>query len=110
MTKAAESTASATLSGRELALKRRQAMALNGKAGVVKTAAGRQAATPRPVSAAAVFPAATAEPARSVSDAELVARLRAADSHQASRARREAMSRSGKAALQPTAARPTSPN
>lgn len=107
MTQAAESTASATLSGRELALKRRQAMALHGKAGVVKTAAGRQAAAPRPVSAAAVFRAATAEPARSVPDAELVARLRAADSHQASRTRREAMSRSGKAALQPTAARPS---
>ncbi len=38
MTQAAESTASATLSGRELALKRRQAMALHGKQ------AGRSAA------------------------------------------------------------------
>jgi hypothetical protein len=107
MTQAAESTASATLSGRELALKRRQAMALHGKAGVVKTAASRPTAAPRTSPAAAVLPAATAEPARSVSDAELVARLRSADSHQASRARREALSRSGKAALQPTAGRPS---
>ena len=52
MTQAAESTASATLSGRELALKRRQAMALHGKAGVVKTAAGRQAAVQRTAPAA----------------------------------------------------------
>jgi hypothetical protein len=107
MTQAAESTASATLSGRELALKRRQAMALHGKAGVVKTAAGRPAAQPRTAPAAAVPAVAKAAPARSVSDAELVAQLRVADAHQASRSRREALSKSGKAGLQPTAGRPS---
>ncbi len=61
----------------------------------------------RTAPAAAVTPAAIADPQRSVSDAEVVARLRVADAHQASRARREALSRSGKAALQPTAGRPS---
>ena len=38
MTQATDSTASATLSGRELALKRRKAMALHGKSGTAKAA------------------------------------------------------------------------
>ena len=38
MTQATHSSASATLSGRELALKRRKAMALHGKSGTAKAA------------------------------------------------------------------------
>jgi hypothetical protein len=38
MTQATDSTASATLSGREMALKRRKAMALHGKSGTAKAA------------------------------------------------------------------------
>ena len=38
MTQATDSSASATLSGRELALKRRKAMALHGKSGTAKAA------------------------------------------------------------------------
>lgn len=120
MTQAADSTASATLSGRELALKRRQAMALHGKAGVTKTAAaGRQPTAARsaptapaasPALAAASSnsaPAASfAAPAVRASDAALIAQAQANSSRHASRARREALSQSGKAALQPTAARP----
>jgi hypothetical protein len=123
MTQAADSTASAnasaTLSGRELALKRRQAMALHGKTGAAKTGSSRQATPPRQASAASVSvtaradvaPAAsvTAEPAArvSVSDAALLERLKTAVAPKASRARREALSQSGKAALQPTAGRPS---
>ncbi|MEW5891568.1 MAG: CsoS2 family carboxysome shell protein [Pseudomonadota bacterium] len=103
MTQAAESMASATLSGRELALKRRQAMALHGKAGVTKTAATRQAAAPR-VAPAQVPSQPAARPAAA---AQIEPVQVAGAGRQASRARREALSRSGKAALQPTAARPT---
>lgn len=109
MTQAADSTASATLSGRELALKRRQAMALHGKSGVTKTAAaGRQPTAARSAptaSAASMTPAAS--PAVRASDAALIAQAQANSSRQASRARREALSQSGKAALQPTASRPS---
>ncbi len=38
MTQATDSSASATLSGRELALKRRKAMALHGKTGTARAA------------------------------------------------------------------------
>ena len=115
MTQAADSTASATLSGRELALKRRQAMALHGKTGVTKTAAaGRQPTAARSVPAApAASPALAASsapatlPAVHAPDAALIAQAQTNSSRQASRARREALSQSGKAALQPTAARPT---
>ena len=98
MTQAADSTASAnasaTLSGRELALKRRQAMALHGKAGVARLTSGTQpAAAPRPtahVFAPAAAPSAAAPAAPS--DAALIERLRAASTKKASRARREAVS------------------
>jgi hypothetical protein len=54
MTNTAQGNASATLSGRELALQRRQAMARTGKAGIGRTAAGaRTAASVRPPRAAA---------------------------------------------------------
>ncbi len=120
MTPAAESTASATLSGRELALKRRQAMALHGKKAVAKAAGARQAATPRAVPAVMPVPAEESAPAtrieptsvstgstQATSDAALIAQLRQTGSHSPARARREALSQSGKAALRPTAARPT---
>lgn len=113
MTQAADSTASATLSGRELAMKRRQAMALHGKAGGSKTAAARQ---PTAARSAPIAPAASMAPAASSaapasaprqSDATLIAQAQANSSRHASRARREALSQSGKAALQPTATRPS---
>ncbi len=107
MTNAAESTASATLSGRELALKRRQAMALHGKAGVAKTGAARPRTAATTVAAASAAPSVTVEPVARVSDAALIDQLRAGSPRQASRARREALSQSGKAALQPTAGRPS---
>ncbi|MFN7088108.1 MAG: CsoS2 family carboxysome shell protein [Burkholderiales bacterium] len=107
MTHAAESHASATLSGRELALKRRQAMALHGKNGVGKPAPAQ--ARPTAASWTAPLPAASASPASHAvpahaDDQALVARLRNASGMSPARARREALSRSGKAALQKTAA------
>ncbi len=117
MTQAADSTASATLSGRELALKRRQAMALHGKTGAGRASAARQASAPRSAPAAAPLPATAAVPAAMVAqtatttaqvgETALVGQLVAAGPLKASRARREALSRSGKAALQPTSGRPS---
>ena len=53
MTSTAQGNASATLSGRELALQRRQAMARNGKAGIGKASTGvRTAAAVRPARSA----------------------------------------------------------
>lgn len=117
MTQAADSTASATLSGRELALRRRQAMALHGKTGAGRPSAARQASATRIAPATAPQPAAAAAPAAMVaqpvtataqiSDVALVEQLRAAGPVKASRARREALSRVGKTALQPTSGRPS---
>ena len=54
MTSTAQGNASATLSGRELALQRRQAMARNGKAGIGRASAGvRTAASVQPARSAA---------------------------------------------------------
>lgn len=111
MTQAADSTASATLSGRELALKRRQAMALHGKTGIA-----RQASVPRsaPTTAPAVTTTAPAamidQPApltAQFSDVALVEQLRVAGPVKPSRARREALNKVGQAALQPTSGRPS---
>ena len=115
MTQATDSKASATLSGRELALKRRKAMALHGK-----TATARAATQSRPsarrmntASAAAVsMPAAatsvTATPAVAASDASVVqAQSVVSSGRSVSRARRQAMSTSGKAALGSTNSRPS---
>lgn len=78
-----------TLSGRELALMRRQVMALRGKAGVV-----RQAPTRSDVDVAV-------RPAMAVSRAPASADAAApASSASAARLRRQALSQSGKAALQ----------
>lgn len=107
MTHAAESHASATLSGRELALKRRQAMALHGKNGAGKPVPAK--ARPTSASWSDAAPAAHAAPAAYVAATQadeqaLIAQLRSASSVSAARARREALSQSGKAALQKTAA------
>ena len=114
MTLATDSTATATLSGRELALKRRQAMALHGKTGVAKTMAASRPSAQRvnPAVAASAAPTSgpIASPAAATNDAALMAQAKfaaASSGRSASRARREAMSAAGKAALQPTASRPT---
>jgi hypothetical protein len=110
-----DSTATATLSGRELALMRRKAMALHGKAGVVKTAsvmssrptASRVEAAAAPAAPVSGSTAASTAPA---SEAAIMAAARAAaaaNGRSASRARREALSTAGKAALQPAASRPS---
>lgn len=85
MTQITESTATATLSGRELALKRRQAMALHGKTGLKKTAS----ASAKPASAAPSGAALVAQAGTAVSQ----------NGRSVSRARREALSLAGKAAL-----------
>ena len=114
MTLTPTSTATATLSGRDLALNRRKAMALHGKTGVTKTASVMSA---RPA-ASRVEPAAAAPASyglsqassASASEASIMAQARtavAANGRSASRARREALSTSGKAALQTAAARPS---
>jgi len=96
MIQATDSRATATLSGRELALKRRQAMALHGKTGTTKAVAGRK------------LPVQAARPATAEADLSPAASLAAASAgRSASRARREALSSAGKAALMPAAARPT---
>ena len=113
MTLTTDSTATATLSGRELALKRRKAMALHGKTGVTKMAAAmsaRPAATRVNPAAAAASGPGKASTAGSVPDAAIMAQARAAvaeNGRSASRARREALSTSGKAALQPAVSRPS---
>jgi len=110
MTLTTDSTATANLSGRELALKRRKAMALHGKAGVAKTASvmSSRPAAARQAPQAASSPAASRP--SSASEAATMAQARAAAANSgrsASRARREALSTAGKAALKPTASRPS---
>lgn len=98
MTSIGTSTAQVTLSGRELALQRRQAMALRGKAGMaVKSAAARSGA------AVALRPAvALAKPLERTAaevvplEASVVPQPKAAS---AARQRRQAMSQSGKSGL-----------
>ena len=109
MTLTTDRPATATLSGRELALKRRKAMALHGKTGVAKTSS---AAAPRPAANRVQSARQEAQAARTVSasEASILSQARAAaanNGRSASRARREALSTSGKAALQPTASRPS---
>lgn len=88
-----------TLSGRELAMRRRQAMALHGKAGAGKmTAMARRAAHVVPAGTVATAPAAAAA-AAAVVPAALPVTVPAAPSLKPARARREALSRMGKGAL-----------
>lgn len=101
MTSATESTATATLSGRELALKRRQAMALHGKAGVAKAMSVRRDSAQPAAKPATIERSSPNAPISSVAPAA-----------KASRQRREALSQLGKAALQGAAgavARPAAP-
>ncbi|MBT9567129.1 MAG: carboxysome shell protein [Thiobacillus sp.] len=110
MTLTTDRTASATLSGRELALKRRKAMALHGKTGISKTSSAMSSRPAAARVAPTTAPAARATPAASTSEASIMAQARVAAANSgrsASRARREALSTSGKAALQPTASRPS---
>ena len=105
MTQANDSTNnSATLSGREIALNRRKAMALHGKTAAAKsTKASKPAAK---LSTAAYSPAAASQFIAARNDARLPA-VATTQGREASRARREAMSTTGKAALKTTASRPT---
>lgn len=105
--------ASATLSGRELALRRRQAMARHGKSWVIKTAATRpvpatldRASTIADTSREATAPNYAVEPAVSQAAADLHAGLQTTLSLKPSRARREALARVGKAALVNASSRP----
>ena len=115
MTQATDSTASATLSGRELALKRRKAMALHGKTGTARAASmskpSARRTKPAPAAMNAPVPAssAAASPAAASNNVQPVQAESAtvSNARSISRARRQAMSTSGKAALGSTASRPS---
>lgn len=110
MPQAEESKASATLSGRELALKRRKAMALHGKSAFVKKAGATQGASSRRAPAAQ-FRAAPSSPAVAAKPATDVApgvHAGASNGRNAAQLRREATSQGGKAALnRPASSRPS---
>jgi len=112
MTQATYSTATATLSGRELALKRRQAMAMHGKTGTAKSASvskpAAQRVNPTPATMNAA-PVAAASSVATSNDAQLAQAQCAAVSsaRSASRARRQAMSTAGKGATVSSGARPS---
>jgi hypothetical protein len=109
MPQAEENKASATLSGRDLALKRRKAMALHGKTAFVKKAVATQGASSRRAPAARVLSPAPTQPSAAM--AESVLQSVHADEpsgRTAAQARRSAMSQGGKAAVgQPASNRPT---
>lgn len=111
MTQATDSTASATLSGRELALKRRKAMALHGKAGTTPAAsAGKlsaRRANPAPAAGTATVAASAAPASTAAAAYDLPHGGTVSAAHSASRARRQAMSIAGKAALGSTGTRPS---
>ncbi len=109
MTDGLDARANVTLSGRELAMQRRQAMARLGKVGAGKTAAAAKGVAvaratahvvPAGVVSASAMPAASSQPATFNATAPAV---------KPARARREALSRMGKAAL-PTAQQRASGN
>lgn len=96
MTSIGTNSAQVTLSGRELALQRRQAMALRGKAGVAKLGGVRASA------AAVSRPAMSSTPARAHAPAPAVATHSAhpqSPPPNAARQRRQALSQTGKRAL-----------
>jgi hypothetical protein len=105
MSNTTASPASATLSGRELALKRRQAMAKHGKTGATRVVQSRTMAAAYVASAPAAYsaPASYASAPANADDQGLIARLRQTANVSTARARRVALSQSGKAALQKTA-------
>ena len=109
MTLATDSTNNtATLSGRELALNRRKAMALHGKTAVAKSFKTKPAAStykPSAPAQPAFVPAASRQSASTFDPTPSGVSIDAG--RQASRARRQALSTAGKAALnQSSAARP----
>lgn len=103
MTSIGTNSAQVTLSGRELALQRRQAMALRGKAGVASSGASRLAAGSRLRPAMACTATSAPTPALGSGSA-----LPPSPQPTAARQRRQALSQSGKSALgaKPTASRP----
>lgn len=114
MTLTSDRNSSATLSGRELALKRRQAMAKNGKTAIAAKTAGvmpaRQASSSveatlnaRPAAASAAAP----NTSQRMAQAQTAVAATVSAARQASRARREALSTVGKTALKQSAARPS---
>ena len=108
MPQANESTASATLSGRELARKRRKAMALHGKSAFVKPAANRQGTSSRQAQPAATRTAASTQPAVPAQRATAgVRQPPVSPGREAARARREALSVAGKAGVRTTSTRPS---
>lgn len=104
MTPADGTAVQVTLSGRELALMRRQVMALRGKAGVVKSIPTRAVAdvAVRPAMAMSSAPT-NASVAAARTNTPMVA---VASTASAARLRRQALSQSGKAALPVKAAAP----
>ncbi len=92
MTQATDSNASATLSGRKLALNRRKALSMHGKAGVKKSAATSQPSAQR------VAPSRSgADYAQATNYAQVAP---ASNGRSVSQMRRQMLSTSGKAALQ----------
>ena len=108
MPQAKDSKASATLSGRELALKRRKAMALHGKSAFVKKAAATQGASSRRAPSAAAPGTASSPAAETTTKVDAGVHAGASHGRLRAQARREAMSRRGKAATsQPASSRPS---
>jgi hypothetical protein len=99
-----ESTAAATLSGRDLALQRRQVMAQYGKAGLTRRGSSRQPAVARKtfVAAPAVLPVECVAPISDAANIKPV--VDAVNGRSISRARRNAMSQKGKSAIKPASA------
>ena len=112
MTLTSDSSSSATLSGRELALKRRQAMAKNGKTAITITKTmgvmpARQASSSVAHAAASARPSTTPKAAQRMAQAQTSVPATTSTARQAGRVRREALSTVGKAALKQAPARPS---
>lgn len=99
-----ESTAAATLSGRDLALQRRQVMAQYGKTGLTRRGSSRQPAVARKtfVAAPAVLPVECVAPISDAANIKPVVDV--VNGRSISRARRSAMSQKGKSAIKPVSA------
>lgn len=112
MTIAASGYANANLSGRELALQRRQAMARQGKAAIAKTSAQRSSdVTMNAGKAATAWYGSQAPVAAAVSAAQVLTRTESFPAAvSAARARRQALASVGKAALRTASQNPTRPS
>ena len=113
MTIAVSGYANANLSGRELALQRRQAMARQGKAAIAKTSAQRSAdVTMNAGKVATASYGSQAPVTAAVSAAQVLTRAEPlpAVAVSAARARRQALASVGKAALQTASNNPTRPS